>query len=98
MDDNLNQSEERTRFSKFPQKTNMLAYDFADFARPICLPSSDEWTENLNNETVCLSLGWDAKVREGHKVRFEQMMPSTVHIVDNLNLNGTLNLKQSNKT
>ena len=34
---------------------------FSDFARPICLPDSDDWTNAV--EAECYSLGWDWQVR-----------------------------------
>ncbi len=33
---------------------------FSDFARPICLPETDDWTNSVDSE--CYSLGWDNKV------------------------------------
>ena len=34
---------------------------FSDFARPICLPETDDWTNSIDSE--CYSLGWDNKVQ-----------------------------------
>ena len=30
---------------------------FSDFARPVCLPSTDTWM--MENQSRCLTLGWD---------------------------------------
>ena len=36
---------------------------FSDFARPICIPSSDDF---IHIGATCVTLGWDNKSRTAH--------------------------------